>query len=214
VAAQDQENIMNLLHLDSSILGDASASRQLSRETVDAFVAAYPSTAVNYRDLASEAIEHFAASTLAASGTPEELRTAAQQHEAALSEQVLTEFLAADVVVIGAPMYNFSIPSQLRAWIDRVVVRGRTFRYGAQGPEGLAGDKKVFIISTAGGKHAGQPTAAAHEDYLKFVLNFVGISDITVIHAQGLAMGPAVAEQAFAEARDQIATSIEAAVDA
>lgn len=197
---------MKLLHLDSSILGDASASRQLTREVVAAWQASTPGVEVTYRDLSADAIDHLAGSTLAASGTPAELRNAAQQLEATLSANVLNEFLEADAVVIGAPMYNFSIPSQLRAWIDRVVVRGYTFRYGENGPEGLAGNKKVIIVSTAGGKHAGTPTAAAHEDYLKFVLGFVGIRDVTVVHAQGLAMGPAVQEAAFASARAQIAS--------
>lgn len=196
---------MKLLHLDSSILGDASASRKLTREVVDAWQASNPAVAVTYRDLSADAIDHFAGSTLAANGTPAELRNAAQQLEATLSETVLDEFLQTDAIVIGAPMYNFSIPSQLRAWIDRIVVRGRTFHYGANGPEGLAGDKKVIIVSTAGGKHAGTPSAAAHEDYLKFVLGFVGVRNVSVIHAQGLAMGPAAQEAAFAGARSQIA---------
>lgn len=200
---------MKLLHLDSSILGDASASRQLTRELVDAWTATDAAMTVNYRDLAADAIDHLAGSTLAANGTPAELRSAAQQLEAALSEQVLNEFLVADAVVIGAPMYNFSIPSQLRAWIDRIAVAGKTFKYGANGPEGLAGGKKVVIVSTAGGKHAGTPTAAAHEDYLKFVLGNVGITDITVVHAQGLAMGPEAREAAFATARREMATVLD-----
>ncbi|WP_374347032.1 FMN-dependent NADH-azoreductase [Chitinimonas sp.] len=196
---------MKVLHLDSSILGDASASRQLGNEVVAALRSRHSGIELNYRDLAADSISHLAGSTLAANGTPAELRTIAQQHEAALSEQVLNEFLQADVLVIGAPMYNFAIPSQLRAWIDRIVVAGKTFKYGANGPEGLVADKQVFIVSTAGGKHAGSPSAAAHEDYLKAVLNFVGIRSITVIHAQGLAMGAETRDAAFAAARVQIA---------
>lgn len=195
---------MKLVHIDSSILGDASASRQLSREVVNAWRAAQPDLQVSYRDLAGDALAQFSGFTLGANGTPAELRDAAQAHEAALSESVLNEFLAADAIVIGAPMYNFAIPSQLKAWIDRVTVAGKTFKYGANGPEGLAGGKRVIIVSTAGGNHVGQPSAAAHEDYLKFVLGFVGISNVQVVHAHGLSMGPEAREAAFTQARQQI----------
>ncbi|GAB3264421.1 FMN-dependent NADH-azoreductase [Chitinimonas naiadis] len=203
---------MKLLHIDSSILGDASASRQLSREVADAWRTSQAGVEVSYRDLGGDSVAQLTGFTLGSNGTPAELRDAAQQHEAALSENVMAEFLAADGIVIGAPMYNFSIPSQLKAWIDRVVVAGKTFSYGANGPVGLAGGKKVVIVSTAGGKHAGQVSAAAHEDYLKFVLGFVGITDVTVIHAQGLAMGPEAREAAFADARKQIDALFEATV--
>ncbi len=133
---------MKLLHIDSSILGDNSASRQLSGEVVKAWQTAEPSAVVTYRDLASDAISHFSANTLVAAGTPAELRDAAQQHEADLSAQTLAEFLAADAVVVAAPMYNFTIPTQLKAWIDRIAVAGQTFRYTEAGPEGLCGNKK------------------------------------------------------------------------
>ncbi|MEC4564288.1 NAD(P)H-dependent oxidoreductase, partial [Pseudomonas inefficax] len=128
---------MKLLHIDSSILGDNSASRQLSREVVEAWKAADPSVEVVYRDLAADAIAHFSAATLVAAGTPEDMRDAAQAFEAKLSAETLEEFLAADAVVIGAPMYNFTVPTQLKAWIDRVAVAGKTFRYTEAGPEGL-----------------------------------------------------------------------------
>lgn len=202
---------MKLVHIDSSILGDASASRQLSREVVNAWRAAQPDLQVSYRDLAGDALAQFSGFTLGANGTPAELRDAAQAHEAALSESVLNEFLAADAIVIGAPMYNFAIPSQLKAWIDRVTVAGKTFKYGANGPEGLAGGKRVIIVSTAGGNHVGQPSAAAHEDYLKFVLGFVGISNVQVVHAHGLSMGPEAREAAFTQARQQIDVLFETA---
>ncbi|MGQ5524714.1 FMN-dependent NADH-azoreductase [Chitinimonas sp. PSY-7] len=195
---------MKLVHIDSSILGDASSSRQLTLDVANAWRANQPDVVISYRDLAGDAVGQLTGFTLGANGTPAELRNAAQAHEAALSESVLNEFLAADALIIGAPMYNFSIPSQLKAWIDRVTVAGKTFRYGANGPEGLVGGKKVVIVSTAGGMHANQPTAAAHDDYLKFVLGFVGITDITVIHAHGLNMGPQAREAAFISARKQI----------
>jgi FMN-dependent NADH-azoreductase len=195
---------MKLLHLDSSILGDASVSRQLSRAVVDAWQAAEPSTRVSYRDLAADALLHLSSGSLVAANTPAELRDAAQQHEAALAEATLKEFLEADAIVIAAPMYNFSVPSQLKAWIDRVAVAGKTFRYTENGPQGLAGGKQVVIVSTAGGLHAGQPSGAAHEDYLRLVLNFLGITDIRVVRAEGLAMGDAARALALAGANQQI----------
>ncbi len=118
---------MKLLHIDSSILGDNSASRQLSAGVVKAWQAAEPSVEVTYRDLASDAINHFSGATLGALGTAAELRDAAQKHEAELSASSLAEFLAADAIVVGAPMYNFTIPTQLKAWIDRIAVAGQNF---------------------------------------------------------------------------------------
>lgn len=202
---------MKLLHIDSSILGDNSASRQLSAELVAAWVAAEPGVQVTYRDLAADAISHLSAASLVAAGTPAELRDAAQKHEAALGETSIEEFLAADAIVIGAPMYNFSVPSQLKAWIDRIAVAGKTFRYTESGPVGLAGGKKVIIVSTAGGIHAGQPTGVAHENYLELVLNFLGITDIEVVRAEGLAYGDEPRRNAIASARASIANQFVAA---
>ncbi|BAN49221.1 FMN-dependent NADH-azoreductase [Metapseudomonas resinovorans] len=195
---------MKLLHLDSSILGDASASRQLSRAVVDAWQAAEPAAQVSYRDLAGDALSHLSALSLVAGGTPAELRDAAQKHEAELGETTLNEFLAADAIVIGAPMYNFTIPTQLKAWIDRIAVAGKTFHYTENGPEGLAGGKKVVIVSTAGGIHAGQASGQAHEDYLKLVLNFLGVTDIEIVRAEGLAYGEEPRANAFSAAKAQI----------
>ncbi|MGP9826846.1 FMN-dependent NADH-azoreductase [Ectopseudomonas khazarica] len=180
---------MKLLHLDSSILGDASASRQLSKAVVEAWSVASPGVQVTYRDLASDALSHFSAASLVAAGTPAELRDAAQRHETELAERTLEEFLAADAIVIGAPMYNFAIPSQLKAWIDRIAVAGKTFKYTENGVVGLAGGKTVVIASSAGGVHAGLPSGQAHEDYLVRMLNFVGIDDIEIVRAEGLAYG-------------------------
>ena len=202
---------MKLLHIDSSILGDNSASRQLSREVVDAWKAADSSIEVVYRDLAADAISHFSAATLVAAGTPEEMRDAAQAHEAKLSQETLAEFLAADAVVIGAPMYNFSVPTQLKAWIDRVAVAGKTFRYTEAGPEGLCGNKKVILVSTAGGLHAGQATGAGHEDFLKVFLGFIGVTDLEIVRAHGLAYGPEQRTAAIDAAQAQIAGELFAA---
>lgn len=202
---------MKLLHIDSSILGDNSASRQLSREVVEAWKATEPSLEVVYRDLAADAIAHFSAATLVAAGTPEDMRDTAQAFEAKLSAETLEEFLAADAVVIGAPMYNFTVPTQLKAWIDRVAVAGKTFRYTEAGPEGLCGDKKVILVSTAGGLHVGQPTGAGHEDFLKVFLGFIGVTDLEIVRAHGLAYGPEHRSQAIDAAQAQIANELFAA---
>jgi FMN-dependent NADH-azoreductase len=202
---------MKLLHIDSSILGDNSASRQLSRAVVDAWQVAEPDVQVTYRDLAADALSHFSSATLLAAGTAEALRDAAQQHEVKLGSDTLAEFLAADALVIGAPMYNFTVPTQLKAWIDRICVAGVTFRYTETGPEGLCGGKKVVIVSTAGGLHVGQPTNGAHEQYLQTVLGFLGITDIEFVRAQGLAYGEDVRSKAISDAQAQISEQFAAA---
>ncbi|AZC30979.1 FMN-dependent NADH-azoreductase [Pseudomonas chlororaphis] len=202
---------MKLLHIDSSILGDNSASRQLSESVVKAWKNADASVEVTYRDLAADAISHFSSATLVAAGTPAEVRNAAQQHEAELSASTLAEFQAADAVVIAAPMYNFTIPTQLKAWIDRIAVAGQTFRYTEAGPEGLCGGKKVVVVSTAGGLHAGQATGVAHEDYLKVLFGFLGITDIEFVRAHGLAYGDEVRNKALSDAQTQISEQLFAA---
>lgn len=201
---------MKLLHIDSSILGDHSASRLLSRSVVEAFSAVEADTQVTYRDLASEALGHFSAGTLAAAGTPEEGRDAAQKQEVLDNEATLQQFLDADVVVIGAPMYNFTIPSQLKAWIDRITVAGRTFRYTETGPEGLCGDKQVIIVSTVGGLHVGQPTSVGHEDFLKVLFGFIGVTKLKFVFAHGLAYGDEPRANAVTAAQQQIAEAFAA----
>jgi FMN-dependent NADH-azoreductase len=168
---------MNILHIDSSILGEHSASRAITAEIVSRLRAQHPGAAVTRVDLEAEPLPHLSAGSLA--------RTDAT--ETARAERAMSDFLAADVIVIGAPMYNFSIPSTLKAWIDRVAVAGKTFRYTTSGPEGLAGGKRVFLAITQGGVHELGGASEHHESYLRFVLGFLGIDDITVVRAQGLA---------------------------
>ncbi|AOE60788.1 FMN-dependent NADH-azoreductase [Pseudomonas corrugata] len=202
---------MKLLHIDSSILGDNSASRQLSRDVVEAWKTAEPGVVVTYRDLAADAISHFSAQTLVAAGTSAELRDAALQHEADLSAATMAEFLAADAVVIAAPMYNFTVPTQLKAWIDRIAVAGKTFSYTEAGPQGLCGGKKLVIVSTAGGLHAGQPSGVGHEEYLKLLFGFLGITDIEIVRAEGLAYGDDMRNKAMSDAKAQIGEQFAAA---
>src|SRR5215813_10629853 len=151
---------MRLLHIDSSILGLNSVSRTLSADIVAVEKHRFPSLEVTYRDLASRPVGHLSGAHLAAAqgAVPE---TADLQKDIDEGQAMLDEFLAADIVVIGAPMYNFSVPSQLKAWIDRIAVAGKTFRYGANGAEGLAGDKKIIVASSRGGFYAADTPAAS-----------------------------------------------------
>jgi len=179
---------MNVLHIDSGILGDHSVSRRLTAAVVAQIKAEQPGAAVTYRDLVANPLPHLSgAHLMAANARPEEVdaQVAAEVEE---SKVVLDEFLAADTIVLGVPMYNFSLPSQLKAWIDRVAVAGKTFRYTADGPEGLAKGKKVIIVSTRGGHYSAGPAAVMdhQESYLKIVLGFFGITDVEIVRAEGL----------------------------
>jgi len=162
---------MQLLHLDSSALGVDSVSRQLSAAVVDAWRRANPSLAVTYRDLAADSIAHFSGEILQAQRLNTDHLTGYQRRERTLTETLIDEFLAADAVVIGAPMYNFSIASQLKAWIDRIVRAGRTFQYTDAGPVGLAFGKRVVVVSSRGGVYSTPERRALdfQESYLRLV---------------------------------------------
>jgi FMN-dependent NADH-azoreductase len=197
---------MQLLHIDSSVLGANSASRALSADIVARQISLHPGLKVTHRDLAADAALHLSSAHLAAwqGGVVEDALLGA---DIAKGGGYLEELTGADIVVIGAPMYNFSIPSQLKAWIDRVVVAGKTFRYGANGAEGLLTHKKVFIASSRGNLYApGSPTALLehHESYLTGVLGFIGLTDVTIVRAEGLAFGPEARESAMSKARKSI----------
>lgn len=169
---------MNLLHLDASILGPNSASRTLSAAAVARLTAADPSLTVTHLDLAADPIPHLSGAHLAGMMGAE-----AETHAP------LDQFLAAGIVVIGAPVYNFAVPSQLKAWIDRIIVAGKTFRYTEKGPEGLAGDKRIILAVARGGFFGpGSPVAAFEhgETYLRSVFAFLGVTDLEVIVAEGL----------------------------
>jgi FMN-dependent NADH-azoreductase len=190
---------MKLLHLDSSILGGNSASRKLSAAIVDQLTKATPGLDIISRDLALEPLSHLSGEHLAAAqgAVPE---SPALQKDIAASQAALDEFLGADVVVIGAPMYNFGIPSQLKAWIDRIAVAGKTFRYTANGPEGLARNKRVIVAVSRGGLYsAGMPAAAFEhvESYLRGVFGFLGVTDLEIVVAEGLQIGPEQREKAM-----------------
>jgi FMN-dependent NADH-azoreductase len=199
---------MKILHIDASPLGSASISRQLTASVVEKLTRDHPAAQVVHRDLIESPISHLTGELLqvlrpAPGSTPPSgptLRAEADQTDA-----LIDELLGTDVIVVGAPMYNFSIPSQLKAWIDRVAQAGRTFRYTAAGPEGLAKGKKAIVVSTRGGVYAGTAYEAAmdhQEAYLRTVLNFLGITDVSFVRAEGIAMKK---EEAVATANRQIA---------
>ena len=174
---------MTILHIDSSITGENSASRAITGSIIDRLKAANPTAEVIYRDLVANPIPHLTLDAFAANLD-------------------VGEFLAADTVVIGAPMYNFTIPSQLKAWIDRVAVAGKTFRYTENGPEGLAGGKRVIVALARGGFYdEGSPAAALEhlETYLRGLFNFVGIEP-EFVAADGLNLGAEQRAAAIAEA--------------
>ncbi|MEB2400827.1 MAG: FMN-dependent NADH-azoreductase [Alcaligenaceae bacterium] len=182
---------MTLLHVDSSILNDQSVSRQLTATIVEQLKQSRPESQVAYLDLVADPVEHLTKAEFVAWQGVAPSDKAAEQ-AAARNAELLAQFLAADTVVIGAPMYNFSIPTQLRAWLDRLAVAGQTFRYTAQGAEGLAGGKRVVIASSRGGIYTpGSPAASVEfqESYLRGFFGFLGITDLTFVRAEGLALG-------------------------
>ena len=182
---------MNILHIDSSILGENSASRGLTQAIVDQLRAQHPGASVTRMDLDADPLPHLSSRSLAG----------ADATESARAQRALDTLFAADVVVIGAPMYNFSVPSTLKAWIDRVAVAGKTFRYTSAGPEGLLKGKRAILAITQGGVHEFGGASEHQESYLRFVLGFLGIDEVEVVRAQGLAMSAEHRAQALASAR-------------
>jgi FMN-dependent NADH-azoreductase len=196
-----------LLHVDSSILGANSVSRTLSAAVVDAERAKIPGLVVVYRDLAADPLQHITGAHLAAGQMEAVALPAPLQHDLAHGASDLEEFLAADIIVVGAPMYNFGIPSQLKAWIDRLAVKGKTFTYSETGPRGLAGGKTLIIASSRGGFYGETTPYAAldhQETYLRGVFQFFGITDIQFIRAEGVNI-PDQRPKSIALAREEIA---------
>lgn len=200
---------MKILHIDSSITGDHSVSRTLTSAVVERLVALNPDADVTYRDLAAQPLPQASGPLLAvAAGADVPTQDSALQEEVSVVNRVLDEVLAADVIVIGAPMYNFSVPSQLKAWLDAIAVPGKTFRYDAQGVQGLLGEKRVVIASARGNVYAaGSPVAAYehHESYLRSFLDFLGVTRIEVVRAEGVKLSPDHARDAVAGALAQAA---------
>jgi len=196
----------NVLYINSSVRTTGSLSRQLSAEFIAKWQAAHPQDTIVERDLAANPVPHLNEEMLGAFFTPAENRNADQAYAVKLSDQLVDEAIAADVIVIGAPMYNFSVPSGLKAYIDQIARAGRTFKYTETGPVGLLTNKKVYIVTASGGVYSEGP-AAGYDflvTYLRAVLGFLGITDITFIRAEGVALGEQAVADTLAKSRAAI----------
>nr|WP_198980549.1 NAD(P)H-dependent oxidoreductase [Herbaspirillum sp. ASV7] len=204
---------MKILHLDSSILGEASASRVLSAALVEQLRTRFPEAQLVRRDLAVAPIAHLNGAIAAGFRQPGTVAAdAAVRSEHALSETLVSELLDSDVIVLGAPMYNFSVPSQLKAWLDRIAQAGRTFRYTENGPVGLSGDKTVLVASTRGGMYSSGPAGVMdhQESYLKAFFGFIGIQRVHFVRAELLTKGAELRSTSMRNALDQVPTLVAA----
>jgi FMN-dependent NADH-azoreductase len=202
---------MKLLHLDSSLLGADSVSRQLSAAIVERLKTVTPGLKITYRDLAAKPLGHLSGSHLAAAQGVEP--DAATARDLTDGQTVLNEFLTADVVVLGAAMYNFTIASQLKAWIDRILVVGKTFQYGEKGLEGLAANKRVIIAVSRGLLYGGgMPNAPGEHvvSYLRWIFGYMGIANPEFIVAEGTRMSPENREKSIEDAL-QVAAALRTA---
>ncbi|PKP81406.1 MAG: FMN-dependent NADH-azoreductase [Alphaproteobacteria bacterium HGW-Alphaproteobacteria-18] len=195
----------NLLAINSSANTGESVSRILIDEAVSQILAAAPNTQVVRRDLGTHPVPHLTTANLAGvRGVP----ATTDEHAArALSDELIAELKSAGTVVIAAPMYNFSVPTGLRSWFDFVLRADETFKYSEAGPEGLLKGKKVIVLTSRGGLYSEGPAAAAdfQEPYLRHLLGFVGITDVTFIHAEKIGYGPDARAAAITGAKGQIA---------
>lgn len=194
----------NVLRISSSILGDNSASALLSAELLQALTSQNESLTVKERNFSATPIPHLDGQWLQAIGTAEQARSSEQKAMVAFSDELIAEVMAADTLVIALPMYNFTVPSMLKAWIDHVARAGVTFAYTEQGPKGLLKDKKVYLVTTMGGKHE-IGVSDFLRPYMKLIMGFLGLTDVEIITASGLNMGPEQREAGLSEGRAQIA---------
>lgn len=185
---------MKVLHIDSSILAGNSVSRQLSQAIVDQLKVKHDDLKIDYLDLAQQDIPHLTTAILMGENPV----------QTALTEQLIQQYLDADIVVVGAAMYNFALSSALKAWIDRICAAGKTFKYTENGAVGLAGDKTVYIASSRGGIYGENHPSDFQEAMLKTIFNFTGVDNIQVIRAEGVNMGPELKAKALAEAEQHI----------
>lgn len=197
---------MNILHLDSGLFAGQSLSRALAAKLVQRLQAVHPGSTLVYRDLAQQAPAHLDATILLASGKAEAERSASEQEQVRLTQTLLDELVAADVIVIGAPMYNFGMPSTLKAWFDHVLRAGITFRYSEAGPEGLLKGKRAIVVESRGGLYSEGPAQAmdSQEPHLRTLLRFMGITDVEFVRAEKLGFGPEAREHAIVAARAEL----------
>lgn len=203
----------SILVIESSHNGANSLSRKVTAETVAKLQEKYPGSTVTTRDLDKNPLPHLTGEVIAAFYTPADSRTPALQEAIKLSDVATDELLAADIIVIGAPMWNFNIPSVLKAWVDHVARVGRTFAYSAAGPVGLAKGKTAYLALSRAGVYSQGPMKQMdfHDTYLRSVLGFMGITDVHAIVAEGAAMGPDGPKNAIASAEQQLAAAIQKA---
>ena len=196
--------MQHILAINSSVAGEGSASRLLVEETVDRLRAATPAAAVTWRDVGVSPVPHLTPATLA--GVRGEPATAAELATRALSDALIAELRAADTIVMGVPMYNFGVPTGLRAWFDHVLRAGETFRYSSAGPEGLLGGKRVIVIEARGGYYSEGPAQAFdfQEPYLRHLFAFVGITDVEFVRVEKMGFGPEAQTAAIADARTRL----------
>jgi FMN-dependent NADH-azoreductase len=197
----------SILVLNSSVLGKGSVSKVLVKEAVQRLLEANPGATVIHRDLGTAPVPHL--TTASVSGVRGEPATETELTARALSDELIAELRAADTVVIGAPMYNFSIPTGLRSWFDYVLRPGETFSYSEAGPQGLLTGKQVIVIESRGGVYSEGPTQAIdfQEPYLRTLLRFIGLTDVTFIHAEKIGFGPQAREAAVTAANAKIAAA-------
>ncbi len=196
-----------LLHIDSSPLADRSISRKLTQKLVNELKEKHPDHRLITHDFGNTPLPHLSAEVVGAFFTPDSQRNPSQEEALKVSDQLVKEFLSADVIVIGAPMWNLGIPSSLKAWIDHLVRAGKTFQYTPTGVKGLVPEgKKIIIVSSRGGIYTQGPAMAMdhQETYLKTIFNFLGITDISFIRAEGVSMGEAAKEEALKTANSQL----------
>ncbi|HEF4743220.1 FMN-dependent NADH-azoreductase [Burkholderia multivorans] len=195
-----------ILQINSAARSQGAQSTLLSNELTAKLQQSHPGAKVVVRDLLADGLPHLDESVLGAFFTPAENRSAEQNAIVAKSDALIAELQAADIIVIGAPMYNFGISSQLKTYFDWIARAGVTFRYTENGPEGLIKGKKVYVVSARGGKYAGTPHDS-QTPYLRSFLGFVGMTDVSFIYAEGLNMGPEAQSAALAGAREAIAAA-------
>ena len=198
---------MNILHVTSSSRGNASYSNRVAGHVLDELVARNPGATIAVRNVATDQLAHIDDDFVAATRSPNGPQTERQRALLAQSDALVDELFAADIVVIGAPMINFTIPSTLKAWIDNVARAGRTFSYSEAGPKGLVTGKQVIIVGARGGVYseAGKPLDF-QIPYLKSVLGFLGMTDVEVLEVDGTAYGPEAAEKAVTAAAAKMRT--------
>ena len=194
---------MNILQINSSARAAASQSTRIANNIVERLRDSDPSATLSVRDFARQPHPALDESALGALFTPADKRTAEQNARVALDDALIAELKAADVVVLGVPMYNFGVPTQLKNWIDAIARAGVTFKYTDKGPVGLVQGKKVYVALTRGGLYRNTP-ADTQVPYLKTVFAFLGMTDVQFIYAEGLAMGPEAEQKALASAQTQI----------